>query len=705
MMQTIKSQFVHSYAQFIQIVCVCFFSTQLWGGNICDDFPGAVVLGSGVGKAKISSAVNPGQIVFQGTLIIDGNLDIDLPFFQVGEGSLIMLRSNASITIKRGSLFYVSGTSITGCESMWKEILVQPKANLIFSDVYVADGKRAITLQDSSNFQGRLVTFDNNTIGVFIPPNKVKGHLNYIGFNLSDGFFTCTTGGLKEKFPQLANTSYTGIEIHDCAKFALGNNPYPWIVNQHITFHNLQNGVISYDSNLSFANHGNLFKDIRPAIADQDNPYFGNAILFLSSGLHVLLKATGNQKSLFGGPGGHADDVAFVNCRRGIRLEGGDAEIAINKFRDCDYGVVITNTAMFEIKVYNNQIVNPITGIDVVDNQDGLHMYIDGNTITTGSLPKTEVTTGIRVAQTGSKAYTITQIKGNEINIERTCTGILVSAMDNVLIEGNTCIIKKPKLDYVSGILLKNGSHYCYVENNTITTSTVIASLDPSDRTGIYINWCEGTYLCSNTFDKVTTSLLIVGECDQSTIGMNNFKGGYFGLVLGLPGEPALCGKQYGRINQWTPGAYQSWDAWIMDKDPFYIQKSEFRMTKDDSKGNVTEWPDKIKNNINWINKVTNQETLGCTAGFGGGGGDDQMIQSIEYSNSSVEQIKPWISHHEIYFTDSRIQSLKLYQCNGVLLASSSSSHLDLPDITMGVYLLHSVSDEGVEQVQRIWIP
>jgi hypothetical protein len=355
--------------------------------------------------------------------------------------------------------------------------------------------------------------------------------------------------------------------------------------------------------------------------------------------------------------------------------------------------------------------------VEVIDNFDDMRLSIEGNIIYTGSFPKSDYSRGIQIRQTQPKEHMLIQVKGNEVNIERSAVAIRVESVDNVLVESNNIFIKKPKLDYIRGIDLLTGAHNCYVEDNVIS-SPQLAFGAVKDRVALSIDWCESTTVCGNTFDKLTTSMWMMGECYSSIIGQNKFKGGVYGLVLGLPGQPALCGKQHGRNNVWTQSAYLHSDAWMAEPDPFYILKSEIVIKNDDSKGNIMDWPDKIKGNLGWIIKDDVVDN-GCIADVIDGGGAPVSLAKKEQNGSIMEDNKLSPSDPDVMHINNTHDAIQLnYKTNysyvlttvdGKVLSSKQNltgiTTIQTDNFHFGLCVLAVQHEDGSHQVSKVLLP
>ena len=176
-------------------------------------------------------------------MTISGRLIIDKTFnFENGE---IIMQPGSEIVVQPTLMLTLTNIRIHSCNKMWRGIYLYSGANVKTYKTLIEDAKYAIRCRGDNSGDISLTKFNKNYVGFYADgiPFLGKKAVNII---LSKNEFYCDGNLLPSSNPNenLGTVTYTGI-LSNFAAFVIGINNLPNSIN---SFHDIQNGIISYSS-------------------------------------------------------------------------------------------------------------------------------------------------------------------------------------------------------------------------------------------------------------------------------------------------------------------------------------------------------------------------------------------------------------------------------------------------------------------------
>lgn len=445
-------------------------------------------------------------------LYLDQDIDV------IGTMSLnhveLRINSGYKITVKNGSILYIDYSLLKACLHMWKGIVVENGGTVkIMNHSTIQDAEYGVTVNDHANFSCSDSYFNDNYVGIFIPPNSIQNIISNFGV-FATSF--SGTGSLKAGYIGQTTTPgqypYSGIEVND--------------VNLNIDgmsglnlFSYLNNGMILKKSQISVIN--SRFKSIR----NYDN-YTSN------DGSGIYCEGTLTNFSSLVQRGMTTLINSFEDSDKGIFAVQSDLDIRDNYMSDMNDGIDIEMADNSKIDIHSNNLNCFHNGIYLHLIDRIIHLGIVDNTINFGD-PTGFPSHGIFVENTNTGSGWDNRITFNHIFFKPGSlgaeAGIWLRAANYFMVNIND-IHKMDNANNNYGMML-DGCIKANVNCNTIIGSG--NNYSNSLESGIYsFMGADPVYSC-NTFDGTFNGLYFAGPSGTNTdIKGNKFYSHVYGVFL-----------------------------------------------------------------------------------------------------------------------------------------------------------------------------
>ncbi|MEO0311832.1 MAG: hypothetical protein RIQ89_1489 [Bacteroidota bacterium] len=458
-------------------------------------------------------------VIITEKLVVDQNFDFN-------NCPAILMQAGASIEVLQGNQLTINNSHLTGCDQMWKGIIVHPQANIIVKESSIADANVAIDLQAARGYTISNTTFTNNYIGLQCGPHPAapSSAVGMMG-RITGALFTGSGTMLPHysgQGPYLGSFPFAGIVAAHQLNCNIGS-----IAGSANEFKQLNYGIYAQYTNLSIKN--SKFIAILNTDNYTNNGTSGSGIYTFSDKTHHLKQQGNNMPSRYD----------FEKCNNGIFADGVNVKVFNNNLFNCDNGIWIRN-----VKGDKSNIDIHANILDC--NWNGIYLHL--NMAERTSISYNLITMGLRQTINGTQAQTrgiwndqVTNsnlqasISRNNIWLkDRGFIGIDLRGAPDFLIEHNNVMLDNVNTNK-NGIALE-GSNFTKVRCNSIAGIT--GNLSNSSQSGIYtLNSSSNSYFCNtvnNTFDGIKFS----GNCIQNTnLSSNDIWNHYNGLLVTAGGS------------------------------------------------------------------------------------------------------------------------------------------------------------------------
>ena len=580
-----------TFTQEVEIDCPTFLCSCPWGND-------PITIGTDpnieISLAQLISEETLPQEVFSGCLAVNGILVVDVPYYQFNS-AFIGFEAGSELRIEEDSYLYNFGSTLKGCEYLWKGIVVESGGQLVNQAGYIADAQYATFLNDDAIFSSSFMQYANNHIGIFVPQSTTIGFLQSIiisspirGNNFVGGELLPSYDGWT---PIPENHSYSGIEVNDLVELNL-NSAYDCEYSDFgtNTFSNLHVGINSLRSTIiaQNANFQNMLPSNEGIINDR-GIYLNQSELHFCQGsftdMEIGIQATSpllrvprpSQLSL-------VSSAEFTDINVGIEMSycpNGRARVDNCIFNDySERGIHIFESSDSRPNItdctFNNFLDDVTNRFGVVITEAGFVGYIRNNTF---NLSHSQA--GIYLI--GGDTYFVND---NEINFNPSQLGAFsfgIFASDCEFLRMNDNVVNAPAdwsaLSFSYYLLeCQNGSYSCNISNDNLYGLLFGSNCQDSgvfgnkmvgnDALGLYISsgasiglqdetqnlWCEGSKAIADNFQEAqTTSPFIVNSIQQNNC-LTNPPGSWFVPAGSDPLEsctgPVLNENENQRIQQ-----------------------------------------------------------------------------------------------------------------------------------------------------------
>ncbi len=442
-----------------------------------------------------------GSIDIQGEFIIDQPTSFQNCTITMEPASRIFVQSSVALLIDQ--------TTIGACSNMWKGIYLDADAHLDVNRSTIRDAQYAVYANDKSFVGSYDSKFENNYVGIYIPPqsgyNNVGMIISATKFRSTSALHAMYTG----QTPQIGYKGFAGIEAHKTTVSltpAAGNE-----------FTDLNAGILLYESDMNISNM--LFKNIQP-----DLVYTG---LQNGCGIYSNTKSF-HSLSVYGH--GYFNTPTFINCKYGVYTYG-DMNIHIkgNEMQLMENGIRVDVTNEAKIEIYSNHIQGQEIGIALNQNDYSYTKRVIDNYIDMGQmLAGTGV--GIKVDETGIPNPDQGRIEENHINLyDWGQSGISIRGAADYGIRLNSIQFHNP-ITNLFGIALR-GTSKSLVSCNSISNPAGYLNSRVS-QTGIYSSISKDQTIQCNDVNGVYNGYLFTGANPNTDFKGNVTSDNFNGLHL-----------------------------------------------------------------------------------------------------------------------------------------------------------------------------
>jgi hypothetical protein len=571
-----------------------------------------------------STAATTAQFIL---VIGDIRFDVDYTF---ATGSDVVVDSMKRFVQTAGISVGVYGTSIRGCEYMWREWLVESNisatASLEILDSEISDAVHGFRLQPESVFGVMRTEFINNRIAIrtddwncdnlfSMPATPLADY--YINPGICDNIFTAPS--LK---PPFSGKGYSGILVEAINNIidigiglgCMGNNEF----SDYFYGINACNVV-----NMNLAN--SVFRDIGSVTSPS-----GEACVFFAShensGIPCFLDQQGIgllmptiQNSVNGITVFNADAVIQDNLVSNV-FDGFNWTYGKNRFVQItdniinDYegnGIYAFNSVPMDITIQDNQIVN-----------------LD-NTVNTGFFDFGIYLSGLMVPNIAQNL----SVRENTLLNQKTSSNqgyFGIYSFDNDRGQYGNNLVE----DQSSGLSTFVGMNHLRNSRGQVGYNSILANTTTALSSGLLFNISPRMQVFCNFTDGTTDGLQFFENCDDAVIRNNEMNNHDSGLFYSSP--MTITDIQDNRANRW-PFMTSTVEANWPGADPSFIPLSRYYVFSTAT----DQWPNPL-NPSSWF-QVQGVQGPPCHQTHPGGGGgdrssewDDEWIPRLTTANMAL---------------------------------------------------------------------
>jgi hypothetical protein len=485
------------------------------------------------------------------TILINGTFTVDQDFTFAGCDNII-LGPSALIDVDTSVTLSLLDSDVRSCNEMARGISTHLDSRVILHTTVIEDCQYAVYLRDNSRLTATTVSFNNNYVGIYTPPNS--GIPSTAQIHIEDCEFMCTSN-LKDSFigqdPTPLNKSFAGIFVNDLG--LLNISQYSDTFDNK--FSGLNYGIYSKNSNI----YGDLnnFDSTFSNILFYD--YYTDNVNINTHGSAIYVEGSGAQSITLKGNADANSAIAFDNCKFGIYLKKMHSEITNNRF-DCQNGIRTTLAGNFLFTtIQNNYITATRYGIELWNNNAPSQMLVKENIITT-TLNNVSQMVGINVSNNNIPDLN-SIIYHNLISqgySEVSSTGIEVTYSNNVRIKRNFIYVDSAShpSEINRGISII-GSPFSYLNCNQVRGGS--SSMIHNEQTAIYTNQSPGYNYKCNVTNSIHNGFLFEADNYDASINWSKLRSNdivehIYGLRL-LDSSTTM-GPQTHQGNTWLGNSY-----------------------------------------------------------------------------------------------------------------------------------------------------
>jgi len=474
-----------------------------------------------------------GEVIEGRDIIINGDFTIDEEV--TFRNCSFLCESGAEIIIKSDEYVNITGSTLAGCEKMWKGITVDEGKGFFFSRNTIMDAEHAITLLDKSNFISRINIYDRNYIGIYSPPSEsVKENL---GMPIVLSKFICTENLLPAHDDQehWSDRTFSGIFVNDLNHLMVieGTQP-PLQEMEGNEFKDIKNGILAVNTNI--VAEGNDFINMSEITSQ-----FNNTFPYLSSGNGVGLEEVSFSQILKNN---------FIDCPYGVtnrKVEGFSTEINRNTFRRINpnlnfrYNIFIRDCHTGSINVDRNVNYNTRNNkfnINTCTSISSFSMTFNTFNDTGNSFIDPEILIQEVLLSNGVRG----EISNNTINkttSDSAPLSIRLVLTPSIDLENNNISISRPN-ELGSEVIVLLSCPFTRLNSNRISYSTGSGS-------AFYASASPVSSYCCNTADNADHGFHFFDNNDFSFFSTNSMRNNKTGLLL----SNSIIGPQSNMGNLW----------------------------------------------------------------------------------------------------------------------------------------------------------
>ncbi|MCB9294598.1 MAG: hypothetical protein H6559_15980 [Lewinellaceae bacterium] len=343
------------------------------------------LIANGFLEPAATSASTPQFLYITDDIVFDN----DVATYTFATGSELVFAPGVEMAIEDGAKVEIRGSTLSGCEEMWKGVTVRAESQLAFFTNIISDAQYAIQIEDDCTIDIIGNQFYNNYIGIYKPAMGASTAINQ-PFPIYLNFFATTSSLLppfEGQFPEPGEVGFAGAFVEDCRFIEFGRESD---LLGATVFSNLKNGILAFQSGI---------KVHRAQISSLDGDF--NATTIANPPLEGLGVA------IFDGRLTIVNRSSFDGMVRAIHLEGtsvdkGTPSIFLkgNEAGNIEDGIVIINSAFGPINILDNQFFFHQYGILLQDAFSTFQSYVikDNELGMVAEGPGYPIRAGIRVS-------------------------------------------------------------------------------------------------------------------------------------------------------------------------------------------------------------------------------------------------------------------------------------------------------------------
>ncbi len=531
---------------------------------------------------------------------IDGTLtiDVDVAF---GEGTWLMY-PDAEIRVNPDRTVFISNTSFSGCNGMWRGIhFMENNVFICKPGGAIADAMIGVSMNNPSDVGVSGMDFNKNFIGFYFQgeTNNVRVFRNT--FRCSEdlldnvGAFTEEISDIADLFPTPDTRSYAGIFSRHSGVLNIGMpNSFPGAnIN---TFDGLANGIILTNADAVYINEVAMSNITRGAYGDV---YDGDPA-FSGYGIHAVnLGDVTLEGGLMNNPTGEPE---MTNVVDGVFVEGVNIiNVRNSRMTNVERGVNMEINPNAEIEIIGNAISSSVIGVNV-NNCPAINLTIASNSLASGDATSSEDNTSAITIESvlGSTSSIIdNEITLNTVSNDVLHTGIYINDSENIeAVENNIIMVDPTQVSYTKsyGFRVDDGGGHIFSCNQ------VAGSHPGLKRWGFQVENSAGSKYSCNYLQDTRNGMEFIGDCSNSELTTNEFN--RHGIALELATENTKIGPQSNGGNTWS--GEEVVGARFVPNDQNDLTDSRFEITTPNNCPNDNLWPCNIEvgglSTTDWFN-------------------------------------------------------------------------------------------------------
>jgi len=451
----------------------------------------------------------------------------------------------------------IDNLTFSGCDEMWKGIVVNPEKKLVLSNVTVKDAQYGVNVLQNSELTVRNSSFQDNNFAIF--SNPATG--GALAITLEGNAIFTTTAGLKQSYTNqipapAGSTGFAGVYVKNLKNLLVTQSPTSSRIN---VFSSLKYGLIANNSNVLVSS--GRFTNFLPL--SKGNGYNAFADAFTPTGTAFVA-----QQGNFSAIKNSMDHLLIAEAP--VAILSGNSKITVREatMDKVDWGVISRLSPTGSV-VSGNTINSKYLGI-TSEFALGGNLEVSDNFVQMNSTDP--ATYGIKISGTDIAALN-GSVSRNTVKIDAGQAGIDLNTAKGLTIVDNT-LQTAAATRY--GIRVEGGD-LNNVKCNDISGAAVGNAAAPA--TGIYGLMSGRTNYTCNTVSASNFGMRLdgvaIGKSDKISVAGNTFSATTTGLELGAD---AVIGAQTHQGNKWSGTMTQAvhlGGALLADKSKFIVDVAE----------------------------------------------------------------------------------------------------------------------------------
>lgn len=459
------------------------------------------------------SSTLPAVVYTNDSLYIDGRFYINDDFWLYN--CKVYVATGGQIIVLADSRLHIdSGTIVTGCATMWRNIMLESHSELyVLNRSGIFDAEEGIYAKDSCEFRVLNSDIIDCMKGIYVPPFSLP-YRNNINATVRGSRFGLFNTYLKD--PYSGQASYykplpaAGIDASDVV----------WTIGHSSAdsnyFYNINKGIIGWRSELSLVNN-KYFKILDDSNYTED--YSGTAMTCLGD--------TANHHSSVLNVLPVASNTATVDSSyRGVYTDYSELTVTSTK-------IFNVNTGVYSVRCIGN-LTSLVTACTITASSTGIYWRLNvgtgGMTASDNEIYATGIkSAGIYLNETSNSYAAPYIINCNYVEDIDGNGGIIGANLNSPSITQNTIRFLDHSQGTMEGIKV-SGCYRASVTYNNVKSNSV----DSADinKTGIYVSISTYNKVSCNIVDSTGKGFFFGGVCGNTSFKDNVIKDHYVGLYL-----------------------------------------------------------------------------------------------------------------------------------------------------------------------------